>query len=202
MIELFCWNTADSHSVAAMLEACRLRYQVYPVDSENRAEQPIRFEAISPNTVPAIIDPQGPEDEEISIFGTSAILIYLADRTQNFRPDNPAEYYHCVQWLCWQQTDLSPVLCEAMAFQPKTPDLPMPDALNHRVRQRWQALANQLSGREFICGEDMTIADFALYPWVATTLHTALDPSAIAPIGSWLSRMAAVESLQRGMQVP
>jgi len=201
MIEFYTWNGADGHNVAIMLEAIREPYSVYPVDTLNRAEQPIRFQEISPNKVPALVDPDGPGGSAIALFGSAPILLYLAEKSGEFLPESTASHYECLQWLMWQQSDVAPVLTNLQLALKSDPDQ-LSTSLEHQVGLLWQALANQLSGRRFICGEDLTIADFALYPWVESVSCPSLDPRAFPPIACWLEQLADISFAQHGLQIP
>ena len=201
MIDLFTWNSPDGHSVATMLEAIRLPYRVHPIDMLDRVEQPAAFQAISPNRVPALIDPNGPDGEPISVFGCIPVLIYLADKSRHFQPERSQDYYQCLQWASWQQSDVAPVLSRVHEVLDEGLEQ-LPVALEHQTRLLWQALANQLSGKRFICGEDLTIADFALYPWVVAIEHPSIEPRALPPLARWLEQLADIEFVQQGRRVP
>lgn len=200
MIDFYTWSTADGHSVAIMLEAAQIPYRVHPVDMLDLQEQPERFQAISPNKVPAITDPDGPDSRQISLFGCVPVLIYLAEKSCHFIPESPAQRYQCLQWVTWQQSDVAPILSQVHEVVDSGGALPL--ALEHQTRLLWQALANQLSGKRFICGEDLTIADFALYPWVTGIKQSNIDPCALAPIACWLEQLSDIEFIHNGLQIP
>jgi len=200
MIDLYTWNTAEGHSVAIMLEAIQIPYQVHPVDMLDLKEQPAAFQTISPNKVPAITDPEGPNAEPVSLFGCAPVLIYLAEKSCHFIPESPAQHYQCLQWVVWQQSDVAPTLSQVHEVVDSGDTLSL--ALEHQTRLLWQALANQLSGKRFICGEDLTIADFALYPWVVSIKQSSIDPGALAPIARWLEQLSDIEFMHNGLHIP
>ncbi len=200
MIDLYTWSTADGHCVATMLEAAQIPYRVHPVDVLNLQEQPRQFQAISPNKVPAITDPDGPDLQPLSIFGCAPVLIYLAEKSCRFLPEDASLRYQCLQWVIWQQSDVAPVLSKV--HETLDANASLSRTLEHQTRLLWQALANQLSGKRFICGDDLTIADFALYPWIKSIQQPDIDPAALAPVQLWLEQLNDIEFMYNGLQIP
>jgi GST-like protein len=100
MIEVYSWPTPNGHKVHIMLEECGLPYRVHPVNIGTGDQFKPEFLGISPNNkIPAIVDPEGPEGERISLFESGAILLYLAGKTGSFLPAGTTARYEVLQWL-------------------------------------------------------------------------------------------------------
>ncbi|MFC6669141.1 glutathione S-transferase N-terminal domain-containing protein [Marinobacterium aestuariivivens] len=117
MIELYTWSTPNGRKVSIMLEAVRLPYRVHPIDISSGDQFDEAFLEISPNNrIPAIRDPEGPDGSPIELFESGAILIYLADKTGLFLPQEPCARYRVLQWLMWQMGNFGPFLGQAHHF--------------------------------------------------------------------------------------
>src|SRR5512144_2245881 len=114
MIEVYSWATPNGHKVHIMLEECGLAYRTIPVDIGNGDQFRPEFLAISPNNkIPAIIDPDGPDGQPISLFESGAILLYLASKTGRFLPDSTRGKFEMMQWLMFQVGHVGPMLGQA-----------------------------------------------------------------------------------------
>ena len=111
MIEVYSWPTPNGHKVHIMLEECGLPYHVHPVNIGTGDQFKPDFLRISPNNkIPAIVDPEGPEGEPISLFESGAILLYLAGKTGRFLPEGTTAKYEVLQWLMFQMGGVGPML--------------------------------------------------------------------------------------------
>ena len=204
MIDLYTWGTPNGQKVSIMLEACRLHYSVHPVDILSNAQFEEDFLAISPNNkIPAIVDPEGPEGKPMSLFESGAILIYLADKTGEFLPPNGHDRYQVLQWLMWQMGGFGPFLGQAHHFNKFAPEK-VPYAIQRYTQEAnrlWQVLDHQLKNKRFVC-DDLTIADFAIYPWAMRYEWQGVDRSAFPAVDKWMAQMAELAFVERGMQVP
>ncbi|WP_432698544.1 glutathione S-transferase N-terminal domain-containing protein [Marinobacterium sp. YM272] len=204
MIDLYTWSTPNGRKVSIMLEACHLHYNVHPVDIKAGDQHAEEFLRISPNNkIPAIVDEEGPDGEPISIFESGAILLYLAEKTGLFLPDTPRKRYQALEWLMWQKGGFGPFLGQAHHFNRFVPE-PVPYAeerYKKEARRLWSVLDKQLDGREFVVDE-LSIADFAIYPWACRHEWQAIDTADYPSVAAWMARMARLSFVQRGMQVP
>jgi GST-like protein len=204
MIDLYTWGTPNGQKVSIMLEACRLHYSVHPIDILNDEQFGDDFLRISPNNkIPAIVDPEGPSGEPISLFESGAILIYLADKTGEFLPPEGAERYDVLQWLMWQMGGFGPFLGQAHHFNRFAPEQ-VPYAIKRysdEAKRLWGVLNTQLTKRQFVCDE-LTIADFAIYPWAARFEWQGIEKTDFPAVNTWMEQMAELAFVERGMQVP
>ncbi|MFT6470815.1 MAG: GST-like protein [Neptuniibacter pectenicola] len=205
MIDLYTWGTPNGRKISIMLEALRLPYSVHPINIlENDQFQPA-FLKISPNNkIPAIVDPEGPNGETVELFESGAILIYLAEKSGEFIPTDPITRLECLQWLMWQMSGFGAFLGQAHHFnQFAKEDVPYAkQRFNQEAQRLWQVLNTQLKNKAFVVGDELSIADFAIYPWAMRHAWQKVDPEQFPHVKAWMDRMGNIEFVQRGMQVP
>ncbi|KXJ53059.1 glutathione binding-like protein [Neptuniibacter pectenicola] len=205
MIDLYTWGTPNGRKISIMLEALRLPYSVHPINIlENDQFQPA-FLKISPNNkIPAIVDPEGPNGETVELFESGAILIYLAEKSGEFIPTDPITRLECLQWLMWQMSGFGAFLGQAHHFnQFAKEDVPYAkQRFNQEAQRLWQVLNTQLKNKAFVVGDELSIADFAIYPWAMRYAWQKVDPEQFPHVKAWMDRMGNIEFVQRGMQVP
>ena len=205
MIDLYTWGTPNGRKVSIMLEALRLQYNVHPIDILADEQFGTEFLQISPNNkIPAIVDHDGPDGEAITVFESGAILLYLAEKYGEFLPDDLRSRTECMEWLMWQMGSFGPFLGQAHHFNKFAPEQ-VPYAIkryNSEAQRLWGVLEQRLTERQFILGEDLSIADFAIYPWAMRYEWQHIDPEAFPNVNSWMQRMGHIEFVQFGMQVP
>lgn len=204
MIDLYTWGTPNGQKVSIMLEACRLHYSVHPVNILDNEQFHADFLRISPNNkIPAIIDQDGPDQQPLTLFESGAILIYLADKTGEFLPESGMRRYEVLQWLMWQMGGFGPFLGQAHHFNRFAPEkVPYAiDRYTQEAQRLWQVLESQLAGKRFVVDE-LSIADFAIYPWACHHEWQGVDLCAYPQVAAWLERMSNLSFVQRGMQVP
>lgn len=169
MYELLYWTTPNGHKITMFLEEVEVDYDVVPVNIGKGDQFAPEFLEISPNNrIPALIDrsPQ-PDAKRISLFESGAILLYLAEKHQQFIPKDPAGRANVLQWLFWQMANLGPMGGQNHHFVTYLDD-EIEYAINryvNEVSRLYAVLDHQLASNEYICG-DYSIADMASYPWI------------------------------------
>ena len=197
MIELYYWPTPNGKKVSIMLEECDLAYELKSVNIGRGEQFSADFLRISPNNrMPAIVD----TDSGISVFESGAILMYLAEKSNQFMPADAAQRYEVIQWLFWQMGGLGPMAGQLSHFVNYAPE-PIPYALE-RYKNEYDRLLGvmntRLDDREFLAGS-YSIADMAAFPWVAgyKRFGTELDP--FGNLRRWFDAMKSRSAVQRGM---
>jgi GST-like protein len=169
MIDLYYWTTPNGHKITMFLEEAGLPYNIVPVNIGKGEQFKPEFLAVSPNNrIPAIVDhePQG-GGSPLAVFESGAILLYLADKTGRFIPQDVRGRTDAVQWLFWQMGGLGPMSGQNNHFAHYAVDK-IPYAINRyrdEVNRLYGVLNKRLADRAFIAG-DYSIADMASYPWV------------------------------------
>lgn len=169
MIELYYWPTPNGHKITLFLEEAKLPYKIIPINITKGEQLSPEFLRISPNNkMPAIVD-LDPADGGVplSIFESGAILIYLADKTKQFIPQNLRERIKVLEWLFWQVGGLGPMAGQNHHFNHfATEDIPYAkDRYVKETARLYKVLNQQLENREFIA-DKYSIADMACYPWI------------------------------------
>src|SRR6478735_25461 len=122
-IELHTWNTPNGRKISVALEEMQLPYTVKTVNITKGEQHAPDFLRISPNNrIPAIVDPDGPDGQPISIFESGAILLYLGEKTGQFLPREPRARYEVLQWLMFQMGGIGPMFGQAGHFRRYAPE--------------------------------------------------------------------------------
>ncbi|MFC6339350.1 thiol:disulfide oxidoreductase [Pseudomonas sp. CCM 7891] len=172
MIDLYYWTTPNGHKVSLFLEEAGLPYEVHPINIGQGDQFKPDFLKIAPNNrIPAIVD-QNPSDggAPIPLFESGAILLYLAQKTGKFIPQDLRPRQEVLQWLFWQMGGLGPMAGQNHHFSQFAPEK-IPYAIKRYVDETarlYGVLDRRLADRSFIAGEEYSIADMAIYPWVVS----------------------------------
>jgi len=172
MIDLYYWTTPNGHKVSLFLEEAGLPYKVHPINIGQGDQFKPDFLKIAPNNrIPAIVD-QNPTDggAPISLFESGAILLYLAEKTGQFIPKDLRGRQEALQWLFWQMGGLGPMAGQNHHFSQFAPEK-IPYAIKRYVDETarlYGVLDRRLADRAFVAGEDYSIADMAIYPWIVS----------------------------------
>ncbi|MCJ7957428.1 MAG: glutathione S-transferase N-terminal domain-containing protein [Pseudomonas sp.] len=172
MIDLYYWTTPNGHKISLFLEEAGLPYKVHPINIGQGDQFKPDFLKIAPNNrIPAIVD-QSPSDggAPISLFESGAILLYLAEKTGQFLPKDLRGRQEALQWLFWQMGGLGPMAGQNHHFSQFAPEK-IPYAIKRYVDETarlYGVLDRRLADRAFVAGEDYSIADMAIYPWIVS----------------------------------
>ena len=183
----FYFNLAPNPmKIALMLEELGQPYEAIPVDTAKGEQHADAFRAINPNgKVPVIVDDQGPGGREARVFDSSAILLYLGEKTGRFI-GTPADRPELLSWLFFIATGIGPFSGQAVHFQHAAPEK-LPYAVNRyrrEIERHYRVLDKYLAGRDFIVGGDYSIADMSVWGWLtraSRVLPGAEDPLAEFP---------------------
>ncbi|WP_298214318.1 glutathione S-transferase N-terminal domain-containing protein [Acidovorax sp.] len=170
-IQLYSLPTPNGVKVSIALEEVGLPYEPHLVSFETNDQMSPEFLSLNPNNkIPAILDPNGPGGKSLALFESGAILLYLADKTGQLLPQDAAARYETIQWVMWQMGGLGPMFGQ-LGFFHKFAGKEFEDK---RPRDRYVAeskrllgvLNQRLAGRQWVMGDQYTIADIAILPWV------------------------------------
>lgn len=168
MIRFYFHPTPNPAKIALFLEETGLAYEAVPVDTSKGEQHAPAFRTINPNgKVPAVVDTDGPNGKEVRVFDSTAILIYLADKTGELL-GTPEDRPELLSWLLFIASGLGPFSGQAVHFQFAAPE-GLDYAVNRYRREaerHYQVLNDHLSGRDFIVGNGFTIADISAWGWL------------------------------------
>jgi len=202
-IDLHFWPTPNGWKITIMLEECGLPYRVIPVNIGKGDQFKPEFLAIAPNNrMPAIVDPDGPGGEPISVFESGAILMYLGRKTGKFYPQDERGRVAVEEWLMWQMAGFGPMLGQTHHFRiyaPEKIDYAI-DRYTKEANRLYGVLNRRLAGRDYICGE-YTIADMACIGWAKLWERQGQDIAQFPNVKAWIDRMLARPAVQRGLAV-
>jgi GSH-dependent disulfide-bond oxidoreductase len=170
-LQLYSLPTPNGVKVSIALEELGLPYEPHLVSFETNDQTSPEFLSLNPNNkIPAILDPNGPGGQPLALFESGAILLYLAEKTGQLIPQDATARYETIQWVMWQMGGLGPMLGQLGFFHKfagKEYDDKRPRDRYVAESKRLLAVLNQrLAGRQWVMGDQYTIADIAILPWV------------------------------------
>ncbi|KRG45981.1 glutathione S-transferase [Stenotrophomonas panacihumi] len=201
MIDFHYWPTPNGHKVTLFLEEAGLEYTVKPVNIGAGDQFKPEYLAISPNNkMPAIVD-HAPADggAPISVFESGAILLYLANKTGRFFGSDVRQKVAVNQWLMWQMGGLGPMTGQYGHFSVYAPEK-IPYAIDRYTREVQRLLGvldRQLANHAFVAGEEYSIADMAIHPWINAYDSAPLDMTPYPNVQRWHAGIAARPATQR-----
>ncbi len=195
-----------------MLEETGLSYEGHRIDIMANETRLPEFLSLNPNgKIPAIIDPDGPGGVPMALFESGAILLYLADKTGRFIPADPARRWEAIQWVFFQMGAVGPMFGQLGYFH-KFAGKEIADkrALERYVGESKRLLGvleTRLQGRDWIMGDEYSIADIATLGWVNTVVtfydaHDLVGYERFTHLDAWLQRGLSRPAVQRGLQIP
>jgi GSH-dependent disulfide-bond oxidoreductase len=167
MIDLHTWTTSNGRKAFLMLEETGLPYRVVWVDIRKGDQFKPEFLAINPNNkIPAIVDRDGPDGKPYPLFESGAILMYLAEKTGRFLPQDRAGRYRVIQWLMFQMGGLGPMLGQVNHFREAKEKSPYAiERFAKEATRLYRVVDKRLGEAEYLAG-DYSIADMAVFPWL------------------------------------
>jgi len=200
MIDLYTWATPNGRKVSIALEEMGLDYKVIPIDIGKDEQFSAEFLAISPNNkIPAIRD----HDTGLALMESGAILMYLAEKTGQFWPQDFEGKWRTVEWLMWQMGGPGPFLGQVhhfVKFNPGVSEYAEQRYLKEGKRL-YGVLDRRLADHAFVAG-DYTIADMAIFPWIARFDYQTIDLNDYPNVKRWYLAMVERPAVQRGYNVP
>ena len=200
MIDFYAWPTPNCRKVSILLEELGLDYNVHTIDIGNGDQFAPDFLAVSPNNkVPAISDSK----TGVNLFESGAILLYLAEQHNRFLPQDPKDRAEVFQWLMWQMGGLGPMAGQAHHYLKNNPGKSAyaEDRFRTEVGRLYGVLNKHMEQREFI-GSEYSIADMAIWPWVARHEWHQINLADYPNVRAWYQRLAQRPAVQKGYDVP
>ncbi len=203
MIDLYTWPTPNGHKIHIMLEETGLEYTVHPIDISAGDQFEPEFLKISPNNkMPAMVDLDGPGGKPYSLFESGAILMYLAEKTGKFMPEEIRARYEVIQWLMFQMGGIGPLLGQAHHFRAYAPEkIPYAiDRYTNEANRLYSVLDVRLKDHEYLADE-YSIADIATFPWLRSHERQGVDLDQYPNVKRWFEVVAERPAVKRGVEV-
>jgi len=206
MIDLYYAPTPNGWKISIMLEEAEMEYKVIPVNLGAGDQFKPEFLKISPNNrMPVIVDSDGPRGEEISVFESGAILMYLGEKSGKFFPQSDRERIRVLEWLFWQIGGLGPMAGQVSHFVNYAPNFPGDHSYSEkRYKNEYDRLLGVmnmvLEERDFLAGE-YSIADMASFPWVTAYKRYEVDLDSFKNVRRWFDEIKSRPAVRKGMDV-
>lgn len=200
MIKLYTAPTPNGHKISCLLEALQIDYEAILVNLSEGEQFKPNFLKISPNgRIPAIVD----TENDLSIFESGAIMIYLADKAGKLIPQDTAKRYKVMEWLMFQMGGIGPMMGQANVFYRYFPEKLQPaiDRYQNEGRRLFEVLDKQLKDNEWLAG-DYSIADIANWCWVRTHKWSGISTDGLENLERWKNAMYEQPGMQAGIKVP
>ncbi len=203
-IQLYAWDTPNARKITVALEEMGLPYDVHKVDITKGQQHEAAFLHISPNNkIPAIVDPDGPDNAPISVFESGAILLYLAQKIGQFWPASVAAQVPVLEWLMFQVGGFGPAPGQVHHFVALENEADKRYGLARfmdETRRLYGVMDRRLAGRSYFAGE-LSIADFAILGWVWRHVRHQIDLADYPNVQHWYSALMARPGVARGFAV-
>jgi GSH-dependent disulfide-bond oxidoreductase len=211
-LQLYSLPTPNGVKVSIMLEELALPYEAHLVDFGNNDQLTPEFLSLNPNgKIPAIIDPNGPSGAPLGLFESGAILLYLADKTCQLVPAHAARRYETIQWVFFQMAFIGPMFGQVGFFYKfagrEYPDKRPLERYRGESKRLLGVLDTRLAVRQWIMGDEYTIADISALGWVRNLIgfygaRNLVDFDTLKHVPAWLERGLARPAVQRGLEIP
>ena len=203
-IQLYAFDTPNGRKISVALEEMGLAYEVHVVNITKDDQFQPDFLKISPNNkIPAIIDPDGPAHTSVSVFESGAILLYLAEKTGKFLPQDPVRRIPVYEWLMFQMGGFGPIPGQVHHFLGLTNEDDQRYGLKRYMaenRRLYKVMNERLATHECFADE-VSIADFAILGWVWRHPRHQVDLNDFPNVKRWYDLMLSRPAVQRGLQV-
>ncbi len=211
-LQLYSLPTPNGVKVSIALEEIGLPYEPHAIDIGKNESWTPEFLSLNPNgKIPAIIDPHGPGGRPLGLFESGAILVYLAEKTGQLMPADPARRYETLQWVFFQMSFIGPMFGQVGYFHKfagkEIADKRPLERYRDESKRLLGVMETRLEGRTWIMGDDYTIADISMIGWVRNLIGlydagALVDFDDLKQVPAWLERGLARPAVQRGLTIP
>ena len=213
VIQLYSLATPNGVKISIALEELGLPYEAHLISFDTVDQKSPEFVSLNPNgRIPAIIDPNGPDGKPIGQFESGAILIYLAEKTGKLIPADAAGRYETIAWVMFQMGGVGPMfgqfghIFKYAAAKVANNSYPV-ERYRDEAKRLLGVLEERLASRQWIMGDEYTIADIATFPWVRGLDvfyggKDVLELEKFPAVMDWVERAYARPASQKGWKVP
>ena len=201
MIDLYTAPTPNGHKASVTLEELELPYKTIAIDLAKNVQKEEWFLALNPNgRIPVIVDRDA---DDLAVFETGAIMIYLAEKTGRLLPTQAAPRARVIEWLMFQMGGIGPMMGQANVFFRYFPEKiqPVIDRYQHESRRLFEVLDRRLLESEWLA-DDFSIADIANWCWVRTYRWSGVEVEGLPNLRRWLDAMKQRPACRKGCEVP
>src|SRR5687768_2560368 len=202
MIDLYTAATPNGWKISIALEEMGLPYTLHHLKLAEKVQKQEWYLEINPNgRIPAIVDR---DNGDFAVFESGAILIYLAEKRGRFLPAEPRARSRVLQWLMFQMSAVGPMMGQANVFYRYAPEK-IPYAIERyqrEVRRLFEVLERQLGRHAYVAGEEYSIADIAMWPWVGAYGWAGVSNDGLPQLARWRALVGDRPAVKRGRNLP
>jgi glutathione S-transferase len=202
MIDLYTAPTPNGWKASVTLEELELPYETHPVDLSKNEQREEWFLRLNPNgRIPVIVDRDA---DDLVVFESGAIMLYLAEKTGRLIPKTTAGRFAAVQWLMFQMGGVGPMMGQANVFFRYFPEK-IPSVISryqNEGRRLFEVLDRRLSEAEWLAGAEFTIADIANWCWARTYRWSGISRDGLPHLKRWMDAIKQRPACRRGVEVP
>lgn len=202
MIDLYAAPTTNGLRARMALEECGLAYQLHAIDLAKGESKTPQFLAMNPwGQIPAMVDSDGPGGKPLTLFQSTAILMYAAEKSGKLVPKDPAKRPLLLQALMSGSTDVTPNYGSVVALQRVEKHDPSMGAVKNRIRNAFKGWEGLLGSRKFCMGDEYTIADISLYcGYVRCKQNVADTVEGMPNLERWGNEVGARPGIQKALK--
>lgn len=207
MYEVYNWPTSNGRKINIMVEELGVEYKIYPIALGKDEQFTPEFTKLNPNQkIPAVIDREGPGGEPYVMFESGAILMYMAEKHDQFLPQEIRKRYEVIQWLMFQMGGVGPNFGQAHHFRRAAPEK-VPYGIERytkETRRLWGVMDDRLAENQWLAASGFSIADIAVFPWTMRHEWQGIELDEFPSVKRWYEAMDARPGVRRGLaaQVP
>ena len=201
MIDFYTWFTPNGRKVSLMLEECGVDYNVHEINIAKGEQFTPEFLKLSPNNkIPAIVDHENGK----SLMESGAIMMYLAEKTGKFWPNEPETKKPTVEWLMFQMGGVGPMFGQCHRFSKYNPGRAQyaEDRYYNETKRLYGVMNERLGKSNFLACDEYTIADMAVWPWIARYDWQSIELNEFYNVRRWYLEILDRPATRRGRNVP
>lgn len=201
MIDLYTAATPNGQKISIMLEELQMPYHVIPLDFDKKEQKTPEYLKLNPNgRIPTIVDRN---NDDFVVFESGAILLYLAEKSGKFLPTEPKKRSQVIQWVMFQMGGVGPMQGQAHVFYRYAPEKIeyAIDRYQKETIRLYTVLDTQLQDHEYLL-DDLSIADFAFWPWVRIHEWAGLSIEDLPHLQRWMDVLGERPAFQKGIEIP
>lgn len=207
-LQLYSLGTPNGHKVTILLEELGVEYDAWFINIMEQDQFGSGFVEVNPNSkIPALLD-YSFEGEPLRVFESGSILLYLAEKYGKFIPTDPRKKVECMNWLMWQMGGAPYIgggVGHFYVYAPINIEYCI-DRFTMETKRQLDVLDKHLAGKEYVCGDEYTIADMAIMPWVRCidVFYKAtkfVDTPSYKNVVAWVERLTQRDAVKRGLRV-
>ena len=201
MIDLYTASTPNGWKVSITLEELSMPYKVKEIDLIKGDQKKKSFLKINPNgRIPAIIDR---EKNNLAIFESGAIMIYLAEKTGKLLPSDPAKKSEVLQWLLFQMGGIGPMMGQANVFYRYFPEKlqSVIDRYQNESKRLFTVIDKHLESNQYLA-QDFSIADIANWSWIRIHKWSGVEIEDLPNLKRWMDEINLRPACIKGVQIP